>query len=75
MKNEILRRKISKPLLQHGRSACGYLFGKYFDDRGVVLQTENEGIAHFWPKSCTPLRCYRHRNFKERPTGRFMSSA
>ena len=25
-------------------------FGKYFDDRGVVLQTENEGVAHFAQK-------------------------
>ena len=25
-------------------------FGKYFDDRGVVLQTENEGVAAFAQK-------------------------
>ena len=25
-------------------------FGKYFDDRGVVLQTENEGIAQLAQK-------------------------
>ena len=32
------------------RRLCGGLFWKYFDDRGIVLQTENEGVAAFAQK-------------------------
>ena len=36
-------------------------FGKYFDDRGIVLQTENEGVAAFAqkPVSYTHLDVYK----------------
>ncbi len=32
-------------------------FGKYFDDRGVVLQTENEGVADFAKSSTAAAVC------------------
>ena len=48
VKNEILRRKIAKPCCNMAAAYAVACFGKYFDDRGVVLQTENEA----WP----PLR-------------------
>ena len=41
VKNEILRRKISKPCCNMAAAYAVACFGKYFDDRGVVLQTEN----------------------------------
>ena len=50
VKNEILRRKISKPCCNMAAAYAVACFGKYFDDRGVVLQTENEGVAHFAQK-------------------------
>ena len=45
VKNEILRRKISKPCCNMAAAYAVACFGKYFDDRGVVLQTENEEIG------------------------------
>lgn len=69
VKNEILRHKITKPCCTQAAAYAVACFGKYFDDRGVVLQTENEGVAAFAKKAygrCgikgTILR-------KERPTG------
>ena len=50
VKNEILRRKISKPCCNMAAAYAVACFGKYFDDRGVVLQTENEGVATFAQK-------------------------
>lgn len=50
VKNEILRRKISKPCCNMAAAYAVACFGKYFDDRGVVLQTENEGVATFVQK-------------------------
>lgn len=50
VKNEILRRKISKPCCNMAAAYAVACFGKYFDDRGVVLQTENEGVAIFAQK-------------------------
>ena len=47
VKNEILRRKIAKPCCNMAAAYAVACFGKYFDDRGVVLQTENEGVAAF----------------------------
>ena len=65
VKNEILRRKIAKPCCNMAAAYAVACFGKYFDDRGVVLQTENEGVAAFAQKlyrRCGVLS-------KERPTG------
>ena len=50
VKNEILRRKIAKPCCNMAAAYAVACFGKYFDDRGVVLQTENEGVAAFAQK-------------------------
>lgn len=50
VKNEILRRKILKPCCNMAAAYAVACFGKYFDDRGVVLQTENEGVATFAQK-------------------------
>ena len=50
VKNEILRRKISKPCCNMAAAYAVACFVKYFDDRGVVLQTENEGVATFAQK-------------------------
>ena len=44
-------------------------FGKYFDDRGVVLQTENEGVAHFAQKLYRRCGVQGTVISKERPTG------
>lgn len=69
VKNEILRHRITKPCCNVAAAYAVACFGKYFDDCGIVLQTENEGVAEFARKlyrRCgiqgTVLR-------KERPTG------
>ena len=56
----ILRRKIAKPCCNMAAAYAVACFGKYFDDRGVVLQTENEGVAAFAQKALPPLRCAEH---------------
>ena len=43
--NEILRRKIQRHCCTQAAAYAAACFGKYFDDRGVVLQTEQEGAA------------------------------
>lgn len=55
VKNEILRHKITKPCCCVAAAYAVACFGKYFDERGVVLQTENEGVAVFARK--TYARC------------------
>ena len=50
VKNEILRHKITKSCCTVAAAYAVACFGKYFDDRGVVLQTENEGVAAFAQK-------------------------
>ena len=50
VKNEILRHRISKPCCCVAAAYAVACFGKYFDDRGIVLQTENEGVAAFAQK-------------------------
>ena len=59
VKNEILRHRISKSCCNMAAAYAVACFGKYFDDRGVVLQTENEGVAQFAQK------VYRRCGFKE----------
>lgn len=69
VKNEILRHRITKPCCNVAAAYAVACFGKYFDDRGVVLQTENEGVVAF------ALKVYRRCGVtgevqrKERPTG------
>ena len=69
VKNEILRRRLTRPCCRRAAAYAVACFGKYFDDRGVVLQTENEGVADH------ALRLYRGLGIagtvtaKERPTG------
>ena len=69
VKNEILRRKISKPCCNMAAAYAVACFGKYFDDRGVVLQTENEGVAHFAQKLYRRSGVQGTVISKERPTG------
>ena len=45
VKNEILRRKIQRHCCAQAAAYAVACFGKYFDERGVVLQTEQEGVA------------------------------
>ena len=77
VKNEILRHRITKPCCNVAAAYAVACFGKYFDDRGVVLQTENEGVAQFRPEGLSPLRdsrrCSAARSVPHR--GRFLSSA
>lgn len=75
VKNEILRRKISKPCCNMAAAYAVACFGKYFDDRGVVLQTENEGVA-ILPKSSTVAAvCKALLSARNAPQARCMSSA
>lgn len=69
VKNEILRHRITKPCCNLAAAYAVACFGKYFDDRGVVLQTENEGVASLAQK--TYRRCGVEGTIlrKERPTG------
>ena len=50
VKSEILHRKIVRSCCVTAAAYAVACFGKYFDDRGVVLQTENEGIAQLAQK-------------------------
>ena len=50
VKAEILRRKVSRPCCCTAAAYAVACFGKYFDDRGIVLQTETEGVAAFAQK-------------------------
>ncbi len=50
VKAEILRRKVSRPCCCTAAAYAIACFGKYFDDRGIVLQTETEGVAAFAQK-------------------------
>lgn len=47
VKAEILRRRFMRPCCTAAAAYAAALFGKYFDARGVVLQTDNEGIARY----------------------------
>ena len=47
VKAEILRRKITRPCCCTAAAYAVACFGKYFDERGIVLQTETEGVAQF----------------------------
>lgn len=50
VKAEILCRKVSRPCCCTAAAYAVACFGKYFDDRGIVLQTETEGVAAFAQK-------------------------
>lgn len=69
VKNEILRRKVPRTCCAGAAAYAVACFGKYFDDRGVVLQTESEGTANFAAKMYR--RCGIEGNLlrKERPAG------
>lgn len=69
VKNEILRHKITKPCCTVAAAYAVACFGKYFDDRGVVLQTENEGVAAFAQKLYRRCGIQGSVLHKERPTG------
>ncbi|MDD4850565.1 MAG: DNA-binding protein WhiA [Gemmiger sp.] len=69
VKGEILRKKITRTCCTAAAAYAVACFGKYFDERGVVLQTENEATAAF------ALKTYHHCGIrgsvqrKERPAG------
>ena len=69
VKSEILRRKITRPCCCAAAAYAVACFGKYFDENGIVLQTESEGVANF------ALRMYARCGIpgtvlrKERPAG------
>ena len=69
VKNEILRHKITKSCCTVAAAYAVACFGKYFDDRGVVLQTENEGVAAFAQKLYRRCGIQGSVLRKERPTG------
>ena len=69
VKNEILRHRISKPCCNVAAAYAVACFGKYFDDRGVVLQTENEGVVAFAQKVYRRCGVQGQIQRKERPTG------
>ena len=69
VKNEILRHRIPKPCCSVAAAYAVACFGKYFDDRGIVLQTENEGVATFAQKLYRRCGIRGDVLRKERPTG------
>lgn len=69
VKNEILRRKITKNCCVVSSAYAVACFGKYFDERGIVLQTENEGVAQFAHKNYQRCGVQGQILRKERPTG------
>ena len=69
VKNEILRHRITKPCCNVAAAYAVACFGKYFDDRGVVLQTENEGVAQLAQKVYRRCGIQGQLLRKERPTG------
>ena len=69
VKNEILRHKITKSCCTVAAAYAVACFGKYFDDRGIVLQTENEGVAAFVQKLYRRCGIQGSILRKERPTG------
>lgn len=50
VKNEILRRKITRPCCSTAAAYAIACFGKYFDANGVVMQTESEATANYAQK-------------------------
>lgn len=69
VKNEILRRKLTRRCCTVAAAYAVACFGKYFDDRGIVLQTENEGVALFAQKIYARLGIEGTILRKDRPTG------
>ncbi len=47
IKQEIAGRKITRPCCARAASYAAACFGRYFDDRGVVVQTELQPVAQF----------------------------
>ena len=69
VKNEILRRKITRPCCCRAAAYAAACFGKYFDERGIVLQTETEGVAHFVQRMYSRCGIAGEVVRKERPAG------
>ena len=69
VKNEILRRKITRNCCTLAGAYAAACFGKYFDERGIVLQTENEGVAKQVQKLYRRLDLHGELIRKERPAG------
>lgn len=51
VKAEIVRRKLNRPCCTAAVAYGAACFGKYFDARGVVMQTDNESIAKYVQKA------------------------
>ncbi len=69
VKAEILRKKITRPCCTAAAAYAVACFGKYFDERGVVLQTENENVAALAVKLYTHCGIQGDVQRKERPAG------
>lgn len=69
VKNEILRRKITRPCCCRAAAYAVACFGKYFDERGIVLQTETEGVANFAQRMYARCGITGTLLRKERPAG------
>ncbi len=69
VKAEILRRKVTRPCCCASAAYAVACFGKYFDDRGIVLQTETEGVAAFAMKMYARCGINGQILRKERPAG------
>ena len=69
VKNEILRRKITRPCCCRAAAYAAACFGKYFDERGIVLQTETEGVANFAQRMYARCGITGTLLRKERPAG------
>lgn len=68
-KVEITKRKISKPCCRLAACYGIACFGKYFDNRGLVLQTETEEVAKFALKTFHSMGVEGTVLCKERPNG------
>ena len=69
VKAEILRRKITRPCCCTAAAYAVACFGKYFDERGIVLQTETEGVAQFAQRMYARCGITGSLLRKERPAG------
>ncbi len=69
VKAEIVNKKISSPCCVRAACYAVACFAKYFDGRGIVLQTEVESVAHFTKKIFQRCDIHGEIEAKERPSG------
>lgn len=69
VKAEIVSKRISSPCCVLAACYAVACFAKYFDSRGLVLQTEVESVAHFAKKNFQRCDIHGEIEAKERPSG------